>query len=129
MEIFNNEKPSTDAIMEISRRVNEILYNPDLLKESGLLMNGMSSIAEGWEAPEEGWFKLNTDGAFNGRECTSACGGLIRNFAGIWINGFAMQIESKDMLFAELVGILLGLRIVKELGIEKIQLESVVRRP
>jgi hypothetical protein len=42
----------------------------------------------GWKAPEEGWVKLNTDGASKG-EGLSGCGSIIRDHQENWCGGFA----------------------------------------
>ena len=73
-EIFDNERPRDDAVLDISRRVPEILYSPAILQESGLMKNGMGDLKEIWEAPEVGWFKLNSVGGCGNGGFRTACG-------------------------------------------------------
>ena len=62
-EIFNKERSKDDSVMEISRRVHEILYNLTVLHKSGLETIDLGDTKEKWEAPEASWFKHNSDGA------------------------------------------------------------------
>ncbi|KAJ1421643.1 Ribonuclease H domain [Sesbania bispinosa] len=52
---------------------------------------------------------LNTDGSVN--EVTAGFGGLLRHHDGSWISGFYGHLQPVDILEAELVAILEGLRI------------------
>ena len=79
-----------DTVVEIYRRVHEIIYSPNMLQESGLLLQDMVSSKEGYEAPETGWYKLNSDGACGSGGFRSACGGVIRNSTGEWVSGFSL---------------------------------------
>ena len=67
---------------------------------------------------------MNIDGACSNVGSKLACEGVVRNSVGDWIGGFSMQIESKGILNVELVRILLGIRMVKELKIDKIHIGS-----
>ena len=46
-----------------------------------------------WERPEQGWKKLNTDGACMGLYGLAGCGGLVRSADGQWVAGFSKRIE------------------------------------
>ena len=38
-----------------------------------------------WERPNEGWFKLNTDGATNATQNATGAGGVLRDARGSWV--------------------------------------------
>ena len=69
----------------------------------------------GWKAPEEGWVKLNTDGASKGKGL-SGCGGIIRDHQGNWCGGFAKFVGTGSALIAELWGVLEGLKLAGRKG-------------
>ncbi|XP_059068252.1 uncharacterized protein LOC131858819 [Cryptomeria japonica] len=102
---------------------------PDLII-STLFGNGNQQAASNprldvkWEPPEEGWSKINFDGASAGNPGQSSIGCIVRDAQGICIKeivediGLAMNNEVKFR--AVLHGLLLGV----ELGIKKIHLEG-----
>lgn len=54
--------------------------------------NAKTQLLLAWDPPEVGKFKLNVDGS---RKITSGCigaGGVIRDFHGDWISGFAVNL-------------------------------------
>ncbi|GAU37398.1 hypothetical protein TSUD_361030 [Trifolium subterraneum] len=66
----------------------------------------------GWEVPEEGWVKVNTDGASKG-EGLAGCGGIIRDHRGSWCGGFAKFVGTGSAIIAELWGVLEGLKLAE----------------
>ncbi|MCI69798.1 ribonuclease H protein, partial [Trifolium medium] len=56
----------------------------------------------GWKQPQEGWIKLNCDGAHKSSINLSGCGGLLRDNNGIRLSSFARKIGSCDALHAEM---------------------------
>lgn len=55
-----------------------------------------------WKPPNEGWMKLNTDGASHG-----TAGGVLRHSVGNWCGGFAVNLEICLAPLAELWGCVL----------------------
>ena len=51
-----------------------------------------------WEKPEQGWKKLNTDGACMGLHGLASYGGLVRSADGQWVAGFSKRIGSLPVL-------------------------------
>ena len=64
-----------------------------------------------WTRPQEGWFKLNTDGASRGNLGLATAGGVLRNNDGEWCSGFALNIGICSAPLAELWGVYYGLYI------------------
>ncbi|KAJ1424746.1 Ribonuclease H domain [Sesbania bispinosa] len=62
-----------------------------------------------WEKPCVDQIALNTDGSVNG--ANAGFGGLLRHHDGSWISGYYGHLKPVDILEAELVAILKGLRI------------------
>ncbi|CAJ2673373.1 unnamed protein product [Trifolium pratense] len=74
-----------------------------------------------WQPPEEGWVKVNSDGASKGEQM-AGCGGLIRDHRGHWLGGFAKFVGVGSAFVAELWGVLEGLKYAKRKGYRKIDL-------
>lgn len=55
-----------------------------------------------WKAPEDGWIKLNSDGAYKGGLNMAGCGGLLRDSFGNWIKGFTRKLGRCDAIHAEM---------------------------
>ena len=62
-----------------------------------------------WERLEQGWKKLNTDGACIGLYELASCGGLVRSADGQWVAGFNKRIGVTSSFAAELWGLREGL--------------------
>ncbi|KAL0405791.1 UNVERIFIED_CONTAM: putative ribonuclease H protein [Sesamum latifolium] len=55
-----------------------------------------------WRKPQDGWYKLNTDGASKGNPGISGEGGILRNHLGIVIFAFQEHIGNTTNTQAEL---------------------------
>ncbi|XP_061338024.1 uncharacterized protein LOC133284905 [Gastrolobium bilobum] len=63
----------------------------------------VSNVTVSWTFPEEGFVKVNTDGASRGNPGMAACGGVIRSSQGLeraWGNGYRKIILESDSLLA-----------------------------
>lgn len=76
-----------------------------------------------WEKPEQGWAKLNSDGASSGNPGPAGCGSLIRNEKGEWIVGFARKIGVTNNFIAELWGLRDGLIQCPTLSLSAVEIE------
>ena len=85
-----------------------------------------------WSSHPEGWFCLNTDGSLKSSQGMATCGGLLRDHHGRWKIGFAKKVRCTITFVAELWGVLQGLRIARDQGMQNILLqvdsESVVKK-
>jgi ribonuclease HI len=70
------------------------------------------SIYIGWKRPQEGWIKLNSDGACKDRGKIAGCGSLFRDSDGRRIKGYTKKIGACDALHAKMWGLYLGLNMV-----------------
>ncbi|KAF7844779.1 putative ribonuclease H-like domain-containing protein [Senna tora] len=70
------------------------------------------------------YFKLNVDGSFMDNPGVMAAAGVIRNHLGHWVSDFSKFIGPGCSLTAELWSLLLGLKLAKDLGINKLPVES-----
>lgn len=77
-----------------------------------------------WCPPEQGWIKVNTDGAVGKNEEWSAAGKVLRYSNGNWITGFQRYVGRRSSLNSELWTTLLGLQVAKCRGFDKVILES-----
>ncbi|CAA7017850.1 unnamed protein product [Microthlaspi erraticum] len=67
-----------------------------------------------WTPSNEGWMKLNTDGASQGNPGLATAGGALRNAYGEWCGDFALNIGRCTSPLAELWGVYYGLYIAWE---------------
>ncbi|KAG7568097.1 Ribonuclease H domain [Arabidopsis thaliana x Arabidopsis arenosa] len=73
--------------------------------------------------PQSGWVKLNTDGASRGNPGLATTGGVLRDEAGEYCGGFAVNIGKCTAPLAELWGVYYGLYIAWEKQITQVELE------
>lgn len=74
-----------------------------------------------WSILEPGWFKLNYDGAFVE---IGEKGGILRSDSGNFVFDFTVNLGPCSVMEAELWAILNGLKLAKDKGFDKIQLET-----
>lgn len=77
-----------------------------------------------WEPPPLGWFKLNIDGASLNNPGMAGIGGVIRNHKGEFVAAFAKNIGIATNNKAELWALKQGLKIVIELEISNVIIET-----
>lgn len=77
-----------------------------------------------WKFPEQGWFKINVDGASANNPGKAGGGGVIRNDTGCWVKGFCINLGMASNVAAELLAILQGLKLAWDLGIRRVHLET-----
>ncbi|KAF7806436.1 putative ribonuclease H-like domain-containing protein [Senna tora] len=83
-----------------------------------------SQIASIKSPPPEGYYKLNVDGSYMGNPGVMAAAGVIRDHLGHWVSGFSKFIGPGNSLAAEFWGLLLGLKLAKDLDIHNLMVES-----
>jgi ribonuclease HI len=77
-----------------------------------------------WQKPERGWFKVNTDAAFNSGSCTGSAGVIVRNHQGLVQAAAARWFDDiADALNAEAVAAKEGLELAMEIGCDRVVLE------
>ncbi|PNX61102.1 ribonuclease H, partial [Trifolium pratense] len=104
--------------MHILQRTGDY-YKACMVSQSGLTRQKEVSWI-GWKVPEEGWVKVNIDGASKG-ERLAGCGGLIRDHQGRWCGGFAKFVGAGSAFVAELWGVLEGLKLARRKGFRKVE--------
>jgi ribonuclease HI len=71
--------------------------------------NGRGVVS--WEAPQHGWVKLNTDGAFCSKDGSGGAGWIIRDSNGVVVAAASVQLNKcSDAEDAEARAVLLGLK-------------------
>lgn len=75
-----------------------------------------------WNSPETGWFKLNTEGAWES-ESQAGGGGLIQGDTGEWIRGFTSHLSAISPGCTEALALLEGLMVAQDMNITKIEVE------
>ena len=71
-----------------------------------------------WIKPLSSWFKLNTDASVIDHKAGG--GGLIYDFEGQWVQGFARHIGTTSVLMAELWALRDGIHMAKYLNIHNL---------
>ncbi|KAG7593942.1 Ribonuclease H domain [Arabidopsis thaliana x Arabidopsis arenosa] len=92
-------------IKDLSKEVTEA--NLKILNKSSHVPRVERMI--GWVALEDGWSKMNTDGASQENPGLATAGGVLRNSAREWCGGFTLNIGRCSALLAELWGVYYGL--------------------
>ncbi|KAG7579838.1 Ribonuclease H domain [Arabidopsis thaliana x Arabidopsis arenosa] len=106
-------------VKEISKEVFD-----SFLLLGGKKKNGGRFMREiAWRKPEEGWVKVNTDGASHGNPGLATAGGVIRDGEGNWCGGFAVKIGICSAPLAELWGVYYGLYLAWERRATRVELE------
>ncbi|RHN70125.1 putative ribonuclease H-like domain-containing protein [Medicago truncatula] len=82
------------------------------------------TIFIGWKWPQDGWVKLNCDGAHKNSINLSGCGGLLCDSNGICLISYARKIGACDAFHAEMWVMYLGLELVRRRGITHLQVVS-----
>ncbi|KAL0286428.1 UNVERIFIED_CONTAM: putative ribonuclease H protein, partial [Sesamum radiatum] len=77
-----------------------------------------------WRKPQEGWYKLNTDGASKGNPGISGAGGILRNHLGRVMFAFLEPLGINTNTHAELSAIHRGLQLCRDKGFRKIWIET-----
>ncbi|KAL0300276.1 UNVERIFIED_CONTAM: hypothetical protein Sangu_3130100, partial [Sesamum angustifolium] len=77
-----------------------------------------------WRKPQEGWYKLKTDGASKGNPDISGVGGILRDHLGRVIFAFQEHLRTNTNTQAELRAIHRGLQIFRDKGFRKIWIET-----
>ena len=67
---------------------------------------------------------MNVDGAFSNDLNMAACGGLLRNRDGTFLQGFVAKLHEGDALYAELWACILGLELAWDMGHRRVEVES-----
>ncbi|XP_057843268.2 uncharacterized protein LOC131052704 [Cryptomeria japonica] len=77
-----------------------------------------------WDAPEDGWSKVNFDGASTGNPVQSGIRCILRDSNGLYIKEISEKIGVATNNEAEFRASLRGLQLGKELGVQRIHLEG-----
>ncbi|GAU37875.1 hypothetical protein TSUD_22910 [Trifolium subterraneum] len=72
-----------------------------------------------WKPPVEGWIKLNTDGAWEGRVVECGRVNVIRGSDSEWLGGFAKCLGICSAFVMELWGVFKGLKLTRKIGVYK----------
>ncbi|WCJ36333.1 Polynucleotidyl transferase ribonuclease H-like superfamily protein [Euphorbia peplus] len=76
-----------------------------------------------WIPPDDGWIKINTDGASKGNPGLASAGGVLRGASGAWFGGFAVNLGICTAFLAELWGLFFGLKLAWSKGYVKVIVE------
>ena len=76
-----------------------------------------------WNKPDQGWFKLNSDGASQGNLGRAGRGGLIRDHDGKWVKSYMRNIGQATSVATEFWALRDGLMLAAQLGINHLHVE------
>lgn len=74
--------------------------------------------------PHFEWTKLNTGGSVRDDSEHASYGGLLRDDNGVFLAGFACNLDSCTIMYVELFGILHGLQLAKSIYVVRLYIES-----
>lgn len=105
------------------RKLQPRLVIPPLYGRGGNKSKSDRSMCK-WSPPKDGWYKLNFDGASHGNPGIAGIGGIIHNWNGKMISKYARPIKPTTNNMAECKAILEGLKLCKQLGLTKVEIEG-----
>lgn len=120
--VFGENRKCRDRVKFLKDLAGEAARAHNQLYGSKLQVGRVERLIA-WKRPEEGWLKLNTDGASRGNPGTATAGGVMRDEEGRWCAGFAVNIGICSAPLAELWGVYYGLYIAWEHGATRVALE------
>jgi ribonuclease HI len=124
---WRNKELYDDSFMRPASPINHVLKLVKDYKNADKVSRVVTSshremVFVGWKPPPNGWVKLNSDGSCKDNGI-AGCGGIIRGSDGEWLGGFAKRIGKCSAYMAELWGVYEGLRYVRRLGFQAIEVE------
>nr|AID60103.1 hypothetical protein [Brassica napus] len=120
--VFGEIGKCRDRVRFVKDKAQEVIKaNKKVREPSAIGVHVERQIA--WFVPENGWVKLNTDGASRGNPGLATAGGALRDEEGKWIGGFSLNIGICSAPLAELWGVYYGLCIAWDKGIRKLEVE------
>ena len=90
---------------------------------NGKMRPPLTSIQVRWIPPPENWFKLNTDGSSLGNPGRASGGGIIRNFHGDSVCGYARSVVYTTSIVAELWALRDGINMCIDLRLAIVEIE------
>lgn len=87
-----------------------------------------TALAQWWQ-PEEGWIKLNSDGASRGEDNQVGCGGLLRDSTETWVLGYTRKFGVCNAIQVEAWGMWIGVNLARQRDITKLVVESDSKTP
>ena len=120
--IFGEKRKCRDRVQFIKDVAKEVF----VANARATVLNGIPTRVErqiGWVAQSTGWYKVNTDGASRGNPGLATAGGVIRDGAGNWCGGFALNIGRCSAPLAELWGVYYGFYLAWTKALTRVELE------
>ncbi|XP_057432927.1 uncharacterized protein LOC130725742 [Lotus japonicus] len=80
-------------------------------------------MSSSWLLPQVGWVKYNVDGSV-WASGEAACGGVLRDSSGRWLQGFCRRLGTSNALLAELWAIWVAVESLRAVSFPKVVIES-----
>jgi Reverse transcriptase-like len=123
-EIFQGEDAlEENPIRSLWHHIDRIIMAEDIFAMVHPDKRATTSI-NSWSRPEQGWIKLNSDGAKCRLTGSAAGGGLFRDSFGFWLGGYQLKSGHVPIITAELKAIKTELEIAWEKGYKKLLVET-----
>ncbi|XP_057435371.1 uncharacterized protein LOC130728056 [Lotus japonicus] len=77
----------------------------------------------GWIKPDEGWLKVNVDGAVC-HALGASCDGVVRDHEGRWVKGFSRNLgylESSNVFLIELLAVRTSMEMIMGLNLPQVK--------
>ncbi|OMO94054.1 reverse transcriptase [Corchorus capsularis] len=76
-----------------------------------------------WEKPQDGWCKINCDGAYCHQSKQAGIGVVVRDAEGHLLHGLGKQVKGDSALMIEAIAVKTGLKLAKEMRLSNIIVE------
>ncbi|OMO55834.1 hypothetical protein COLO4_35856 [Corchorus olitorius] len=108
--VFEHSEPNPNRILEQIRR--GVAESMEILKVEKAV-NNIQQRGQKWEPPEEGWLKLNCDGAFKDGTEDCGIGAVIRDADAKVIAGLNKSVNTNSSIMAEALAVREGLELAE----------------
>ncbi|KAL6579508.1 hypothetical protein OROMI_009724 [Orobanche minor] len=120
--VFGQQDPPVDVVIFRIKKMADN-WSRAFPKAEFFRKGGVQEIVK-WRKPLPSWCKINTDGSSLSNTGSIACGGVLRNEFGDWIEGFSRKLQGVSINMAELMAIRQGLELAGRKRLSKVVIES-----
>ncbi|OMO88162.1 hypothetical protein COLO4_20392 [Corchorus olitorius] len=112
------------TVNRIQQALEEWMRVKDRLEPKHDSVDGRTVSDDLWQKPDEGWFKVNCDGAFCNNSCVAGIGIVVRDSEGIVLESYGKCIKAGNALVAEAVAVKEAVQVTRHMGLEQVIIET-----
>jgi len=111
-------------VFGIIRRIRDAVHeyysvnNENRIRTEDMENNRRKEVG-GWVKPDDGWLKINCDGAYCSKTKKVGIGVAVRDSIGKVVDGFAKKVKGSSALMIEALTVRERVRLIRKTGIDK----------